>query len=286
MPKRFAEYTFRDHLHFRPLSHAWKTWKYRRMDDRYMALPAAGCDVADLHARIAGRNVLATIAFEDPEGLELHASLIRRNVRLDEHVIADNSRDADSLARNRAIADAHGALYLRLPENPWTARSDSRSHGISLNWLWHNLLKPGRPAAFGFVDDDLFPVEANDPFAPLARHPFCGDLRVAGPRWFLWPGYCFFRYDAVADKPLDFGLDWFIGLDTGGGNWDVLYRHVDPRLLPPRPIHQFAALEGVPVKEAYFERRGAWIHEVGWPAWHREAKRRALLKLLAAETAR
>ena len=141
---------------------------------------------------------------------------------------------------NHDIAASWGAHYLRLPPNPWTRRNDSRSHGIALNWVWRNVIKPGAPHAFGFIDDDMFPVAPVDPFAPLATHAFYGDTRTAGPRWFLWAGYCFFRYDAVADKRLDFGLDWFVGLDTGGANWDVLYRDVDPKSLPARRIEPFA----------------------------------------------
>ena len=52
-------------------------------------------------------------------------------------------------------------------------------------------------------------------------------IRTAGERWFLWAGFCLFHYAAVADRMLDFRQDWFIGLDTGGANWELLYRHAD-----------------------------------------------------------
>lgn len=283
MPKRFSEYTLQDHLRLRPLTQGLKTMKYRAADRRYLALAPAFGDIDALRKAIAGKNVVLTIAFEDPAGLDMHAALIKKYVLHDYHVVADNSRDASSILRNRDIAASHGALYLHLPPNPWTEKKDSRSHGIALNWLWHNLLRPGRPKAFGFVDHDLFPVAPVDPFAPLSAHPFYGDLRTADSRWFLWAGYCFFRFDAVAGKPLDFGLDWFLGLDTGGANWDVLYRHADPTVLPPRPVEAFAALPDHPLEQAYFERRVEWIHEVGWPRDPaiRNAKRIALTKLLA-----
>ena len=36
-----------------------------------------------------------------------------------------------------------------------------------------------------------------------------------------------FRFDKVQHVRLDFGQDWFNGLDTGGGNWRAIYRNVE-----------------------------------------------------------
>ena len=288
MPMRFSEYTLQDHLRFRPLIQGLKTLKYRITDARYMAVPPLVGDLEALRKTIAGKTIMLTVAFEDPAGLDMHASLVERYVSVDHHIIADNSRDAENAARNRGVAASTGALYLHLPPNPWTERNDSRSHGIALNWLWGNLIKPGRPQAFGFVDDDLFPVMPVDPFAPLADHECYGDWRMAPPRWFLWAGYCFFRFDAVADRALDFGLDWFVGLDTGGANWESLYRHLDFDRLPHRPVERITALPDLSLDEAYFERRVEWIHEVGWPKDQvtRDRKRVALTRMLAPHLGR
>lgn len=282
MPKRLSEYTLRDYLHLRPLTQGMKTRRYRRMDERYMKLPAASGNAADISRAITGRRVMATVAFEDPVGLEMHLALVRRYVAHDVYIVIENSRSEPDRKRNAEVADRAGVWYLELPRNPWTGRNDSRSHGIGLNWTWHNVIRPGAPEAFGFVDDDMFAVAPVDPFAPLADHDFYGDLRWAGHRWFLWAGYCFFRFDAVKDRPLDFGLDWFNGLDTGGANWEVLYRNVDPASLPNRPIERTPAVEGQPLDAANFEKRGEWIHEVGWgndPAFL-GAKRSAMIRLL------
>jgi hypothetical protein len=282
MPKRLSEYTLRDYLHLRPLTQGMKTRRYRRMDAKYMKLPAASANATEISRAIAGRKVMATVAFEDPVGLEMHLALVKRYVAHDVYVVIENSRNEPDRRRNAEVAARAGVWYLELPQNPWTGRNDSRSHGIGLNWAWHNVIRPGAPEAFGFVDDDLFAVRPVDPFAPLAGHDFYGDLRWAGRRWFLWAGYCFFRFGAVKDRPLDFGLDWFNGLDTGGANWDVLYRFVDPASLPHRPIERTPAVEGQPLDAANFEKRGEWIHEVGWgndPAFL-GAKRSAMIRLL------
>ena len=282
MPKKLSEYTLQDFLHLRPLTQGMKTRRYRRIDAAYLPQPAPEQDLGPLRAAISGRNVIITVAFEDREALRMQCALLRRHVEYDVHLVLDNSPRDAAAADIKAIAQATGSLYVRLPENPWTGKNDSRSHGIAMNWGWHNILKPARPKAFGFIDHDLFPIADAAPFAPLADHAFYGDLRWAGERWFLWAGYCFFDYAAVCDKPLDFGLDWFLGMDTGGANWEVLYRDADVSSLPPRPIEPIEALPGVSLDDAKFERRGEWVHEVGWGTKkeYRKAKREALFALL------
>ncbi len=152
-----------------------------------------------------------------------------------------------------------------------------------MNWAWRNIVQPGRPHAFGFIDDDLFPTAPDDPFAPLAAQDFFGIVRWVLPRWFLWAGYCLFKFDAVADKPLDFGQDWFAGLDTGGGNWEVLYRHVDPHRLRHQPTTFAPYKPGVALEDGPMQWCGTWLHEVGSTgnAALEADKRRVIAELLA-----
>lgn len=282
MPRSLQDYTLREHLRLQPLLHALKTRRYRRIDEAYFRLPATGGDIREVQGAIAGKRLFATIAFNDPDALDLHAQLVGRLANGDVHLIADNSTDDGNAAQNAAIAVSRNCLYLRLPPNPWNQRNASRSHGIALNWLWHCVMRPAAPQAFAFLDADIFPTRPCDPFKALDDHPFAGDKRWAGERWFLWAGYCFFRFDAVAHLPLDFGLDWFLGLDTGGANWQALYLGTDPRSLPERPLIEVAALDGIPLRQAYFEWRGDWLHEVGLAgdASLRRRKRQALRDIL------
>jgi hypothetical protein len=161
---------------------------------------------------------------------------------------------------------------------------------MGLNWVWRNILRPGEPQAFGFLDHDLFPIAPDDPFAMLEVQPVYGVLREADARWFLWAGFCVFRFDAVKDLPLDFGQDWFNGLDTGGGNWDALYRTLDRRALAFTPT-RFEPYKPCadPVKAA-IQWCGTWLHEVGSTRRDRLAdvaadKRRVIKQLLAARAA-
>jgi hypothetical protein len=130
-----------------------------------------------------------------------------------------------------------------------------------MNWVWRHVLRPGRPASFGFVDHDLYPLRPTDPFAPLETYPVAGRIKTPQPRWHLWAGFCFFRFAAVRDIALDFSLDWPAGLDTGGGNWRRLYRHLDPdRVVQPDRRRQ-AIIPGVAAAESGIERLGDWLHE-------------------------
>jgi hypothetical protein len=263
MPKAFAEFSLDDWRRLRPLTQTVKSIRYGRIDRRYRAQPAAVGDAAAVAATIRGRNALVTVAFSDPMLLTWQTRLLRYFLPAVRHVIVDNTPDDAVATHNARIAEEAGAAYLRAPPNPWTGHAASRSHGIVLNWTWHNVIRPGAPEAFGFIDHDIFPTAADDPFAPLATQDFYGIVRTAGPRWFLWAGFCMFRFAAVQDKPLDFGQDWFIGLDTGGGNWKTLYRHIDRARIAEPPTSFFPYKPGIAVAEGPLQWCGTWLHEIG-----------------------
>jgi hypothetical protein len=280
MPKRLAEYTLSDWRNLRPLTQKYKTLRYRLVNSIHMRRPARKGDIGALAGCIRSKKVLVAIAFSDPQLIEWQAQLMRTYVSEPVYVIADNSPD-DSAEAIEAIAERHGVAYIRLPANPWGR--GSRSHGISMNWLWRNIILPGEPEAFGFLDHDLFPTAPDDPFSALSKQDFYGLVRTAGPRWFLWAGFCMFKFGNVRHKPLDFGQDWFVGLDTGGGNWEVLYRHVDRAMLREPRSWEESFRPGLDIKDGPMQWCGTWIHEVrhaGRPELAAE-KREALGRLLA-----
>jgi len=261
MPKPTSEYTLADWRRLRPFTHAYKSWRYRRVNRAYLKRAARAGDAAAVARGLCGRDVLVTVAFNDPQAIRWQAQLLRHYVPRAVYLIVDNSSDQAASNEIATVATRGGAHYLRLPKNPW--RGFSRSHGIALNWVWANVLRPGAPRAFGFIDDDLFPTAPDDPFAPLAAQNFFGMVREAGARWYLWAGYCVFRYDAVKDKPLDFGQDWFIGLDTGGANWNVLYRHCDRGTLKEAPFSFRPYRDGIDFHDGPMQWCGTWLHEIG-----------------------
>jgi hypothetical protein len=263
MPKSLREFSSADWRHLRPLTQSAKSLRYRLVDRAYRARRADSQATQLAAAAMHGRNVLVTIAFDDPQLVEWQIRLVRRYVPHAVHVVLDNSSSNSAAADNRRIADEARVRYVRAPSNPWSAIGASRSHGIVLNWCWHNMIRLGEPAAFGFLDHDIFPTAADDPFAPLATQDVYGIVRPAGPRWFLWAGFCMFRFAAVRNKPLDFGQDWFNGLDTGGGNWKPLYRHIDLAKLARQPTSFVPFRPGITVAAGPLQWCGTWLHEVG-----------------------
>jgi hypothetical protein len=282
MTKPVAEYTIADWRRLRPIIHFLKSWRYQWIDANYSRRSARDGAAAELAGTIRGQRALITIAYDDPQVIEWQAHLLKTFVANALYLIADNSINDAAAARIASLARQHGIPYVRLPAITWTRAGASRSHGLALNWVWRNIVRPGRPEAFGFLDHDLFPTAPDDPFAELARQDFYGFVRRAGDRWFLWAGFCLFRFKAVKDCPLDFGQDWFNGLDTGGRNWNVLYRDFDLGKLRSLSAEEFPFEPGSVVPEARLQRFGAWLHEVGVRDNEklRAEKRRALYRML------
>lgn len=265
MPKRWREYSLRQKIRLQPFVHAIKQWRYRRVDRRYLESKSPLRYVlGPLRESITGTHLVSTITFNDRQAVRWQLALASEFLHESNLLVCDNSSSgaaADSIAK---ICDQQGVKYLRLPDNPWTGKNPSRSHGAAMNWVWHHLIRPARPKTFGFIDQDLYPIGPSTPHREIGECGCFGDKRWSGHRWFLWAGYCFFDFESVINQPLDFGLDWFAGLDTGGANWEVLYRHILSDSIPQRQLVRVAALRDVPLEKAYYERRGNhWIHEVG-----------------------
>ena len=294
MPPRISDYGPVDWLRLRPLLHRTKTRRYRAIDRAFRALPARAGDVASIKAGLRDAKVLVAIAFNDPQTIAWQTPLVRLYLPDVTYIVADNTPDDRKAAAIAAVAAQYGVPYLRLPANP--TNEPSRSHGLALNWTWHNLIRPGAPRVFGFLDDDMFPTAPNDPFAALASQDFFGVIRAgvstasidAAGRWFLWAGYSMFRFDAVRDKPLDFSQDWFLGLDSGGANWDVLYRHVPRASIAEQRLISFPFRDGLQTVDGPLQWCGPWLHEVGQmgQAEFVKDKRSAVHDILAPHLAR
>ena len=173
---------------------------------------------------------LATVAFNNPLVVGYQAKLLRKHLRDDyDYTVFDNSPPGPEREAIRVVCRGEGVSYVDLPATPF-AGIPSRHHGAALNWICRRHFAPrGLPYA-GFIDHDLFPCRATSIVASIGDDGLFGRIEEREDRWYLWPGFCFFSSAKVQIGRLDFLP--IQGLDTGGGNWPRLYRHVDRTALP------------------------------------------------------
>ncbi|PDQ19558.1 hypothetical protein CN311_18955 [Mesorhizobium sanjuanii] len=175
------------------------------------------------------RNFCFSIAFNTPwvidvltRAWQLHASGMTL-------VVIDNSSRQPARKIIEDICRARGVAYFGLPRNRET--NPNRSHGIAMNWTFHNIVRHLKPELFGFLDHDCFPVAAVDITKAMEAKVAYGSRWLAKrglEGWFLWAGLCFFRFSSVEGLDMDFTPRFERGMDTGGGNWPLLYRQLDP----------------------------------------------------------
>ena len=178
---------------------------------------------ANRHLR--GRNVAQVIAFGQPWVVDFFLKMAGRYLADTTVLIFDNSRQASDRAKIEGVCREHNVHYLGLPWNP--SRHANRSHGLAMTWIFHNVLRTIQPAIAGFIDHDLIPTERIEFTERLGIQPFYGRLIPSDWAWSLWAGYCIYDFSIVKDRPLNFLHDFSRGLDTGGRNWNCLYREFD-----------------------------------------------------------
>ena len=261
MPKSPGEYTRREWTRLRPLVDSYKHYRHQIYETHLLRRPARGGDLADAINRVRGCDVILTVAFNAPDKIAMQAALLRKFIPHALYVVLDNSNDDRIAGEIERVARAADAPYIRLPPAPWQGREAGRSHALAMNWAWRHIVVQGEPEAFGFIDHDIYPVVATNPFAPLQDYPVAGRIWVRPPRWHLWAGFCFFRFDEVRQRRLDFGRDWLAGVDTGGRNWWPLYRYLDLEKVVDPGLKSEAIVPGISADECSIERIGDWLHE-------------------------
>ena len=184
-----------------------------------------GLEFAEELRRTGSRRFCFVIAFNTPWVIDALArawQLYSSGVTL---VVVDNSSDQSARASIAGICRARNVAYFGLPRN-WDSHPN-RSHGTSMNWTFYNIVRPTRPELFGFLDRDCFPIIPVDIPAMMEGKIVYGSKRPAAvdpEAWFMWAGFCFYRFSAVEALDMDFTPRFVSGMDTGGGNWDLLYR--------------------------------------------------------------
>ncbi len=155
---------------------------------------AAGQALAEELRQSGARSVCFAIAFNTPWVIDLLTAAWARHARGMKLVVIDNSSSTEASSAHRAICQERDVAYLKLPSNPeW---SPNRSHGISMNWVYYNIVRPLRPELFGFIDHDCIPVRDFDLADRMAGLNIYGYRRGVSEPWSMWAGFSFFRFAA------------------------------------------------------------------------------------------
>jgi len=211
------------------------------------------------NAHLKGRNIVNVVIFGQPWVLDFFLKMAGRHLADATVLVFDNSRQPSERTEIERVCHGHNIAYLGLPWNP--TRHANRSHGIAMTWIFHHVVRAIQPATMCFIDYDLIPIERIELARTLGGQPFYGVAAISQWAWALWAGYCLYDFSAVSALPLNFLYDFSRGLDTGGRNWNCLYKNHD------RSQFRFADLKfeqvidptrGIPRKVECVD--DCWIH--------------------------
>ena len=135
-------------------------FKYYSQLNKLLKMPVESWDQASIENSESGLDIV-TIAFNNVHVLKHQIQKIKENVKDDNytHIIADNSNLAEKREEIRLICKQEGVTYIGVPqlENNSFIRG-SKSHAISLNWVFYEVIIKRKPRWFGFLDHDIYPI--------------------------------------------------------------------------------------------------------------------------------
>jgi parvulin-like peptidyl-prolyl isomerase len=221
--KKLSQYSFSEVIQLQPLKALLKEIRNDLLL-AYYKLKSAEYEEQFLEKNkyFKGKNILVVIAFEQPKVLEWLFALSSKNLKDFQLMVFDNSRNKEVRGDIKDLCDVWGIPYLSLPMV--RSRHPNRSHGLAMTWVFHRIIKKIQPFSFGFLDHDMYPIRPVhlSELIPSEQN-FYGLLNDSQNYWNLWAGYCFFKFSAISDKPLNFLYDFSRGVDTGGRNWSHIY---------------------------------------------------------------
>ncbi len=219
-------------------------------------------------------KVLAiTVAFNNSEVISAqighffeHAS-DRHDFKL---VVVDNSSSPSCAGSIKDICNKKNIDYYRVPKNPYTGLDPSKSHGYALNWASRKVAHRYQSEWFGFLDHDIFLLGSLKDFLAnlTSTRVAYGVVNTKNEKWYFWPGFCFFKRSNIDARKLDFMP--VPGLDTGGANWSVFYKDMDPSsygVAKLRTIYPKNSKEKNKQRDAYEIVDNLWMHLINASNW-------------------
>jgi hypothetical protein len=172
--------------------------------------------------------VVFSIAFNKRVCVEVMIESWKLHARNTDLVIVDNSSKLQAREEIQSLCLRNNIPYIGLPKNPeW---NQNRSHALSMNWVYYNLVLNWKPQFFGFLDHDCFPFALFDLSETMEKFDLFGNKRFPKSRkynqWNLWAGFCFYRLCRIQKININFTHSIELNLDTGGSNYNPLYRYI------------------------------------------------------------
>ncbi len=200
----------------------------KKLDDHHLTIEY-NCDLYAM-----------TIAYNHVRLIEKQIELVKQHIKDKDyrHVIVDNSPNKRIRKQIKNVCEREQVEYFPVPfyiDKLICHRlfGYGLSHGAALNWMFYQFLMPRHPKFFVLLDHDIFPMEDYSFVGKLDKRDFYGVERVRKSGWYLWPGWCIFKYDVIADRKPNF-LPYFLNgtfLDAGGGNYPCFYGRYEQRTI-------------------------------------------------------
>jgi hypothetical protein len=220
------DFTKREWMRLLPLNHAFKQMRNDVMQNAMLRRrPKTLGKFLEDTAHLKGRNLAKVVVFGQPWVLDFFLKMAGRHLTDATVLVFDNSCQPSERTEIERVCHEHNVPYLGLPWNP--TRHANRSHGIAMTWIFQNVVQAIQPGITCFLDYDLIPIERIEFAKTLGDQPFYGVANISKLAWSLWAGYCMYDFSAVSALPLNFLYDFSRGLDTGGRNWNCLYKNHD-----------------------------------------------------------
>lgn len=214
---------------------AIKHWIYNRYRQYVWLLSRIGKNVKAFPSD-GNELYVITVAYDHVRLIEKQIELVKLRVKDKDylHVVVDNSPNRKARKQIREICEREKVGYVPVPvfiDKLICHRlfGYGLSHGAALNWMYYHFLKQQKPKRFALIDHDAFPMEDYSFIDKLGKRDFYGVERVRGNGWYVWPGWCIFRFDAISECHPNF-LPYFLKetfLDAGGGNYPRFYGRYD-----------------------------------------------------------
>jgi hypothetical protein len=226
---------------------------------------------------LKGKNLLIVIAFNQTWCLNWLLKMGKKNIKDAVICVFDNSNIQSKRVEIEKLSNKYKVIYYPLP--PFNVRHPNRSHGLAMTWAYNKVVKHLQPKTFSFIDHDLIPIKPISISKRIRNQTCFGVTRdTINPfYWSLWAGYCIYNFASVKNRTLNFLNDFSRNLDTGGMNWNSIYKLLNKEEISfasrKFPLVSIAGIKD-PIKVEFIDDH--WLH-VGGISYRGIHKKRIIL---------